>query len=47
MTSIHFHYILIGTLCGEIPRLLKFKVLNSITFVQNQSPASSWPSQEL
>ena len=36
MTSIHFHYILIETLAGEIARLLKFKVLNSITFVQNQ-----------
>ncbi|CAE7901986.1 Lrrc49 [Symbiodinium microadriaticum] len=36
VTSIHFHYILIETLAGEIARLLKFKVLNSITFVQNQ-----------
>ncbi|CAE7490892.1 PSD3 [Symbiodinium sp. CCMP2456] len=36
VTSIHFHYILIEMLAGEIARLLKFKVLNSITFVQNQ-----------
>ncbi|CAE7348182.1 OLA1 [Symbiodinium natans] len=36
VTSIHFHYILIDTLCGEIARLLKFKGLSSITFIQNQ-----------